>query len=185
MKSKSALYSAALMLFSMVHFGAQAAVTEYQVTISGVGDPTTVFTVPVNVAPSRFISGYGFELGPIEQLTNGVAMTDTFTFYDASQGGGLSDSGNLYKFSGDAGAQLYIGPVSSPTLRVGRFVFANANDGNIDMIAVVGIPEIATWAMMVAGFGALALAGYRFDGDRPRRLMVSVGATQPPRRFYL
>jgi hypothetical protein len=156
MKSKFALFGAALSIASMLNYGAQAAVTEYQITISGVGEPTTVFTVPVNFTPTSFTPGFSFDLGPIRQLTNGVALIGSFTFYDVSQKGGLSDT-----FYRDEGAQLYSGSVSHPTLRVGRATFTNANDDHIDTIAVASIPEFSTWAMMAVGFGALALAGHR------------------------
>jgi hypothetical protein len=155
MKSKTTIFSAALAVSSLLNPSAQAAVNEYQITISGAGDPTTVFTVPANIKPAS-TNGYSFSIGPIEQLTNGVVVGDTYFFNNISAGGGLSDRLTY----ADHGAQLFSGPVSNPTLLTGVFIEENADSGNIDRIEVASIPEFATWAMMLAGFAGIAMAGH-------------------------
>jgi hypothetical protein len=152
---KSTLFSAALAVSSLLNLSAHAAINEYRITLSGAGDPTTVFTVPANIKPVR-TNGTSFSIGPIEQLTDGVVVADTYFFNNISAGGGLSD-GLSYV---DQGAQLFSGPLSNPTLLAGVYIENNGENGNIDRIGVASIPEIATWAMMLAGFSGIGLAGH-------------------------
>jgi hypothetical protein len=156
MKTNLALIGAALVASILITAGAQAA-TELKITISGTGDPTTVFDVLANPTPSYYVPGSNFALGPLTQITNGSLVTDYYYFYSTAQGGALSDN----SYYNDGGAQLYSGPESSPTFILGSTIAYNYASGNTDNISITSVPEASTWVMMLAGFAALGFANYR------------------------
>jgi hypothetical protein len=126
-------------------------------TISGDLDPTTTFTIPQNPIPTSFDLGNDFGIAPDNQVTNGVPVSLSYYFYSDAALGGLSDSFGYYNLFGP---QLYTGPESSPTFTAGTFTFYNGNNGNADTVTV-SVPELSTWAMMLAGFAGLSFVTTR------------------------
>ncbi|MBD8546067.1 PEPxxWA-CTERM sorting domain-containing protein [Sphingomonas sp. CFBP 8760] len=83
------------------------------------------------------------------------------TFYTNESGGGISALGAI--LGGNAvGPQLFRGSVSNPTMLTGRFNLVDQSVGTTAVLTVAAIPEPATWAMMLVGFGMVAgAARYR------------------------
>jgi hypothetical protein len=81
-------------------------------------------------------------------------------YYTLDAGGGLvvSDStGARFTAFGD---QLFTGTTDRPTLRFGRFNFTSDRLGNpiTAVLRVTAVPEPASWAMLIAGFGLTGAA---------------------------
>lgn len=79
------------------------------------------------------------------------ATFDSFTFYDASGGGGFDDFENVYE-----GDVLFTGTTAQPTFRLGTFALDNFVNPATITISAVGtgtVPEPAAWALLVGGFG--------------------------------
>lgn len=87
-----------------------------------------------------------------------VTVFDTFTFYNGPKAsmpsfGGFDDLENIYE-----GPQLFTGPTNAPTFRLGSFTLDNFGSGATLVIsdpnAPAGVPEPASWALMLTGFAA-------------------------------
>ena len=72
-------------------------------------------------------------------------------FYSTNLGGLF---GNYF------GAQIYSGPTSAPSIfQSGTFTALFDNDPNFEgTVSISAVPEPATWAMMLVGFGAVGFA---------------------------
>jgi hypothetical protein len=82
----------------------------------------------------------------VDTTTSTTIGTGTFTFVGAlSQWVGLLPQTNIN--SADSFAFTFTGPAGT--------------EANIGYSVTIGVPELSTWGMMLAGFGALAFAGYR------------------------
>lgn len=124
--------------------------------------------------PTIFNPGISFSLSGSAFYSAGVfgdyRADGQFNFLNASQFGGLDTPLNSY-----TGEMLYTGDEASPTFRLGSF---GLSDGASIRITVDGIappptgdvPEPASWAMMIAGFGMVGA------GLRTRRQQVRVRA---------
>lgn len=91
-------------------------------------------------------------------------------FFTLGTGGGFAALGA----SGDSmvGAQLFSGSLTNPTMLTGRFNLVNQfSPFQTAVLTVAAIPEPATWAMMLVGFGMVAGAA-RY---RRRKVAVSFG----------
>jgi hypothetical protein len=58
-------------------------------------------------------------------------------------------------------ARLFRSPEAKPTLPADGSIDDEADGANIDTFKVAAIPEFAPWAMILAGFVGLGLAGHR------------------------
>lgn len=147
MRSKSTVFGAALAAAGVLNGGAQAAVN-----VSGVDDPMSA--VAMNVTPDG-LSRDGVSVGARKHLTIGVEVGDTYVFRDIGGGGGISEA----LFHDDLGVLQFRGPPSRPTFLTGVSIEDKAENVNINAVKVAPIPELATWAMFLAGFVGLGLAG--------------------------
>ena len=122
------------------------------------------FQVDSNPTPSFLIPAGGFQVANVSgTFTYGATTTTgprTIGFLATSNRGGFNVPGALLDFTGP---QLYSGTAEAPTLLTGVFT---VNDGfsnspfTLTVSAVTTsspVPEPATWAMMMLGFGG---AGY-------------------------
>ena len=81
------------------------------------------------------------------------SVFDTFTFYNDAYGG-FSDLENIY-----LNPVLFTGSTDHPTFKLGTFALDNFGSGASITISEVlpSVPEPASWAMMLAGFGAIGV----------------------------
>jgi hypothetical protein len=129
--------------------------------ISGGGHSAT-FVLDANPTPMIVDDGFDFAVTTDDSSFDGVANLAGITFYlDPFEGpadvpgGGLTYLDNTSFFSFDiAGMQLFRGPLNAPTL----FAFApetlpDLESGAMITISASDVPEPASWALMVTGFG--------------------------------
>jgi hypothetical protein len=141
--------------FALAVGGAQAA-TELLFTITGAGHVIT-FDLPQNPTPDTFSAGDFFAITQVFGTYDGDARAfDGAAFFNSVQ-----NTGNLHFdfFSPYFGDQLYTGPESAPTFKIGTF---DITDQEFDYVLTIGaVPEASTWALMLLGFAGLGFAGYR------------------------
>jgi len=133
----------------------------YNFTATAAEYPSFSFNIDSN--PSSFNMGaYSFMVNVQNYTVNGAPASSTpgFTFYTSVDGGGLNSPTTSY-----FGQQLFSGTLSTPTLSTGKFTLFSSNSlaialGTLNVTSAV--PEPATWAMMLVGFGMIgATARYR------------------------
>jgi hypothetical protein len=142
----------------------------YLFTLSGPN--TASFMLDSSPAPAGSGATY-FAVQNVTGTYNGSPLTfGGLTFYTAgaASGGLLASSGGT-TFLDLEGPQLFTGTTASPTFRLGIFNLDDGARGSyILSIAAPSVPEPGTWAMMLIGFGAMALA------FRTRRLRYRVAS---------
>lgn len=125
------------------------------------GDYNATLTLPTSPVPA-FSTDPFFTLSPVLVTSGGPPVTTTINFFAPSFGGGL----NIFDINGfdflfsSVGDVLFTGPTSSPTFRTGTFSlsrFSQTIPGNgtltISTVGAGAVPEPASWAMLIAGFG--------------------------------
>ncbi|WP_170318370.1 PEPxxWA-CTERM sorting domain-containing protein [Sphingomonas sp. PAMC 26621] len=135
---------------------------------------TAVFQLDSNPTPDTFSSFLGSDqlaFKNVAGIFGGIAGTaDNIGF-----GNGLFATLNINAanvgFSQFSGPALFSGPANAPTFSTGTFVLINPFFGNANLTispaAVAGaVPETATWAMMLVGFGAVGFAMRRRSNVR-------------------
>lgn len=161
MKRYTGVIASAVLASTMLIAGpAQAVPLLFTVT----GDYNASFQLDSNPMPTDFFF-FGFSLRRIPGTFEGtVQPTASLTFFSSSfASGGLqltaTDGPNLLN---DNGPQLYSGPTSNPMFAPGTFTLINNNGGSNSLLTISGIsgtvPEPATWALMICGFGGIGLA---------------------------
>ena len=85
----------------------------------------------------------------------GASGLADLAFYDSSALGGLGvqdiDTGVVLVDAG--GPQLFTGTTANPTFRTGTFALSGFG-GESYTLTIAGVPEPASWAMMIGGIGA-------------------------------
>jgi hypothetical protein len=161
MKPKS-LMAAAVALVTLMS-GGLANATTVSFTISGVGNPTMTFTLPINPIPDGIEStGAFFNVNNIQVSINGASpVSDSIAFLVAGQQGGMIDSLHDINISGE---QYFSGPLSSPTFIPGvytnQFNFITDHfDTTVTIAAETPLPTALP--LFATGLGALGLLGWR------------------------
>jgi hypothetical protein len=106
-------------------------------------------------------------IGSFSKLTASVTAaglaTGTWDLYLGVAPGILLDSSTTFNFAGST-----FGSVEDTSGGAGGFYYAELKGHSsryvapaVSFTAVTAVPELSTWGMMLAGFGALAFAGYR------------------------
>lgn len=145
------------------------------------GSPlVSVFQLDCNPTPTRTDNGAyprfdvdgvpGVFNGPGVAGNNGLGVGPIFVgdlnFYTGPAGGGFGVNNpadmdfGLFSLEGD---QLFSGTIENPTFTPGTYTFTNdfyygAVNATLTITALPGVPEPATWAMMLLGFGAIGAA---------------------------
>jgi hypothetical protein len=128
-------------------------------TIAGAGgDPDATFALPQSPSPDFIAPGVYFGFYSVPATIEG-SPSDLFglDFYNISDEGGLLDQ-SYYSLTG---AQLYTGPEDSPIFQLGVYSMYNDLTGNTDTVTLTAVPEISSWAMILAGFAGLGFARLR------------------------
>ena len=128
------------------------------------GPNSASFSVEQAPTPDAICFGDAcFEVNNVPGVLNGSADDLFLTFYPASGDGGanIQSSGffsfNLY------GEQLFTGTIFDPTFILGTFALSDVAGGQPVYTLTIeaadaAVPEPATWAMMLLGFGAVGFA---------------------------
>jgi hypothetical protein len=149
----------ALAALSLVPSQAAAAVDLF--TISGNGTSAS-FNLNSSPIPSG-TSSTDFLMSDVAGTYNGSPTTFAELFFFVSgEGGGLQLNTQfltLYDLGGD---QLFTGTTSNPTFIPGNYLMSTFGSEDhlysLSISSSSGVPEPATWTMMMLGFGAIGLA---------------------------
>ena len=142
-----------------------AGARDIEYRISGAGH-VAVFRLDANPTPEFLDPGYSFGVtttGTFDGITNLAGITfylDPFEGPSDVASGGLTylDNGSFFTFD-VAGPQLFGGSIDAPTLLAfGNEQIPDLNSGETITISARAVPETASWALMVAGFGATGVA---------------------------
>lgn len=143
-------------------------------------DATVVsFVLDAKPAPDPYSLGeYSFDVDT--DLTYGSEAAKGYARFTAlSDDGSYAGGVDVYSYDGQPfiftmGPLLFEGPTSAPTLKTGSFSLANYFDPSIpyqlevtDLTSAGAVPEVATWAMMISGFGLVG-------GMMRRRTITSI-----------
>ena len=117
------------------------------------GDPSPFFEI--DGVPGSFTgSGQAPGAGPLH--------IGDVQFYVADAGGGfeVNDNTTGAPIFSLTGSQLFTGTVDAPTFTLGEFDFTNDFFfGPVnEHLSITAVPEPATWAMLVLGFGVVGFA---------------------------
>ncbi|WP_448582693.1 PEPxxWA-CTERM sorting domain-containing protein [Thermaurantiacus sp.] len=133
---------------------APTSATTYVFTLSG--GPTGSWKLPASPVPD-VVFLIGFRLNSVSGTLRGAPFTDRMQFYEASEGGGVCIGVfctllDLYR------PQLYSGTPAAPTFLRGSFGLNDPFGTPAARLTIAPIPEPASWAMLIAGFGLVGSA---------------------------
>lgn len=141
------------------------AATFYSYALTGAY--TANWFIPVG-APPFFLGPVSFGFADVQGTFPGTTtgyVSDIY-FYDAANGGGL-ELVDHYAPGGDVstlnitGLTLYTGTLANPTMKTGIFDLVDYATGAqnyhlvVTLFTETAVPEPASWAMLLVGFGAL------------------------------
>lgn len=167
MKLPMSLLAAAAALATLVPTQAQAAQLLFTLT----GDANASFTLDQNPTPDTVFPDE-FRFDTVAGTHEGTAVDFFYVFFFTDNAaGGLAFESVLGPVL-TAGPQLFTGTTTNPTFLTGSFSLVNydTGQGNYTLTISNAIPEPATWAMMLIGFGAVGFA------MRRRRAHIEVPA---------
>ncbi len=141
-----------------IALGTSARAGELFFSYSEAGQPDGVmfsFEQASDPTPVSFAAGSNTVV-PITDFSGTIPSADTATFRSADENGMFVIDG--YEL---IGPQLYSGseaaPHFSPLTVSDGFIF-NPQNNNFGALTVTAVPEPATWALMLVGFGVLGVA---------------------------
>lgn len=155
--------AAATMSALQVAGSASASIFDYSYTSDGANSPTFSFSVDDADAVPGGAGGGAFSFPDVAVTdASGTNSVEVDFFYAASRGG-LSIGYQLY------GPQLFLGSAGTtqdptvPELLTGSFILDNADGNRIGLLKVSeeasgDVPEPASWALMIGGFGLVGSA---------------------------
>lgn len=148
------LFFASLALVAASVTGAAASAATLLVSYTPTTDNHGAFSFEVDSNPTPLaFSSFNFSVN-LTNATGQYVGVPSIIFVNINAGGGLGD---YY------GAQLFSGSPSAPSLISGTFTLFFLDDssraGTLTISdTAAAVPETATWAMMLAGFGAVGFA---------------------------
>ena len=154
---KRFLIGALALAASLAAFPASAARVVFDYVDLNQPELTGFWTLDLSPVPSSFEVGFSFTVeGPIEGELFGSPI-DRLHFFTPLFGSGVGVVIGGSQHSINTTSAVFTGPVSAPTFLPGVYTIG-ATSGRLTIAEAV--PEPATWALMILGFGA-AGAGLR------------------------
>jgi hypothetical protein len=139
---------------------ANAAVYQFDIT----GDYTASFTLDSSPSPDDVIEGGYFTLWDIPGFDDAIFGVADISFFNADFDGGIQ----IVDFYGGStllvtdGPQLYTGSEYTPTFLTGTYALSEyLGTGSYSLTisdTTAAVPEPASWAMMITGFGLAGAA---------------------------
>jgi len=163
---KKSLKAAAVAALLFSAAAANAALYKFELT----GDYTASWQLNSTVTPDDYATGVGFLLWDVEgNFPGSLFDVADLTFYNADADGGLQ----IDDFYGETtllitdGGQLYTGPESAPTFRLGTFALSEFGGTGSYSLTVTNldavpppptgdVPEPASVALLAGGLGLMA-----------------------------
>jgi len=135
-----------------------AAAVTLQFTLTG--DATAQFRLSQTPVPTG-VAGDSFSFFPIPATVNGISGPSEVLFYAASGGGGFDviQSPDPLNAVFGAGPVLFTGTLAAPVFVIGTYELTDFNaSGDSYTLNIAAVPEPASWAMLIAGFGLTGAA---------------------------
>ena len=129
------------------------------------GDANIEWKLPASPTPFQS-DARQFTIQGVDIKFNGAPDTADILFYTLSEFGAF-DFNSVGGVAAVAyGDQLYTGPNSAPTFKLGTFTTTLGTGGTfgagtLTISAVSGVPEPTNWAMLIAGFGLVGAVARR------------------------
>ena len=128
-----------------------------QFTISG--DYAATFQLEQAPVPDFVDTGFPlFAIAHVAFPGTSAGFADITFFPGAFAGLLVSDSDTLDWLLDASGPQLYDGPVDAPRFKIGTFALDGLGTPGDFTLQIAYVPEPASWAMMIAGFGLAGAA---------------------------
>ena len=132
------------------------------------GDATASWTLPSAPTPDLQTAG-GFGFDPFTMVLNGNTVTGLLVFYPAGIDGGFAFGNDLIPLINGFGDVLYTGSPTAPVFKTGSFQLTAFIPGvpGSGTLTISAVPEPASWAMLIAGFGLTGAAMRRRKSALP------------------
>ena len=153
---------------ALVATPADAATFLFQIT----GAYQASFSVDTDdlMPPAEVAAGYFTILDTPGTFGGVTQIARSVTFNTTAWDGGLTIQLPDDDFRGFLGSQVFSGTTAMPTLLTGVYTLASDIDQSIVTLTITPgmavVPEPATWAMMIGGFGAVGFAARRRTANR-------------------
>jgi hypothetical protein len=170
-----ALFTAAAAISLAISVPASADPLQFVIT----GDYNASFVLDSNPVPDAAFTNSYFTLWDVPGFPDAVADVADVSFFNALNGGGLGIE-DFYGFNLlflSDGPQLYSGTEANPIFKTGTFALSEyQGSGSYSLtISALGVPEPASWGLMIAGFG-LAGAALRRRSYKKGTISVAYAA---------
>lgn len=165
MTSRLTILAGAALLAAAAALPAQAAILTFDLS----GSRNATFQIDSNATPTTFSSsvfGDQIRFDDVAGTFGGVAGTASIGF-GTDVFADLNINGTGLGFTQFAGADLFSGPASAPIFATGTFTLPSIVSGTSTLTiseaapggpSAGGVPEPATWALMIGGFGLTGAA---------------------------
>lgn len=133
-----------------------SAAPKYKFSITGT--QTIDFVLNASPTPPVVDPGNYFVLGPVSGTINNVATSFDLGFGSSTYFFNFGLINNTVGFSFvSTGLSLYTGTEAAPTFKLGSFTLTPNTPDPVYTLTITPVPEPASWAMLLSGFGALGL----------------------------
>lgn len=161
MRSRFALLASVACLATLVSLPAQAAILDF--VLSGSKNATFQFdSNPIPDSSSTSIFGDQIQFTDVAGIFDGVAGVAPSIGFGSGLFASLNINGTSLGFTQFAGPSLFGGTSTAPVFSPGVFQLTSIVSGRstltISQAQTGAVPEPATWALMIAGFGLTGAA---------------------------